>query len=151
MSQILRPYLTSVDPSPRLHSKPVILSRLRYPILIQPTRLSFLAALSIIAGHISLGAFPALHGHFSYLVYLFVSSGYILNSVLNAVIIIAFEHPSISSPALVCTAYSSFSAITFVKTHILILISRFESLGITFALSVFALPLSMPSSMCASQ
>ena len=89
--------------------------------------------------------------------YLF-SSGYIPTSSLNTVLLVVLEHPSIFLAAVICTvfqlfsnfafpshtspAYSSFGTITFIKIHILILLSRCESVRIASTLPTCDLPFS---------
>ena len=134
---------------------PSIFSRLRYAILfqlalllispIQPYQLwlatYFLAYYFILPFQLS---------HVS------VLSGYIpssaINSALNTVLLVVLEHPSIFLASAICTAsscltnfafpshispaYSNFGTITLVRIHLLILVSRCESVRIASCLLV---------------
>ena len=89
---------------------------------------------------------------------LFVLSGYIPSSSLNTVLRVVLEHPinstflaavvcTVSScftnfafPSHTCPAYSSFGTIAFIKIHILILVSRCESVRIASILPTCVLP-----------
>ena len=78
-----------------------------------------------------------------FLTSLFVLSGYMPSSTLNTVLLVALEHPSIFLAALICTvsscftnfafpfytspAYTNFGTIILTTMHILILVSRCES------------------------
>ena len=98
----------------------------------------------------SLSSFPSILP-FKFL----VLSEYIPNYALNIVLLSVFEHPSIFFAAVIGTgsnfftsftfpshtsAYSSFDTITFIRIHILILVSRCESLRITSILPIYTLP-----------
>ena len=92
------------------------------------------------AGNLFSGILHVLYCHFNFLTSLFVLSGYIPNSALNTALFVVLEHPSISLAAVICTvsscftnfaspshtspAYSNFGTITFIRNHILILVSK---------------------------
>ena len=86
-----------------------------------------------------------------------VLGGYTPNSVVDTVLLDELEHPSTFLAVVVCTvsscftnfafssrtspAYSCFGTITFIRKHILILVSRFESVRIASILPTCVLPL----------
>ena len=102
----------------------------------------------------------ALYCHFNFLTYLVVLSRYLLSCVLSTctwkyILLVVLGHPNTCLVAVVCTvsscstnfafsshtsACSSFGTITFIRIHILILVSRCESVRIGSILPTFALP-----------
>ena len=145
--------------------KPCILSRLRYPPYssslfsllspIQPCELWLATSFSACSSFI--------FAIFNFLTRLFVLSGYIASSALNAVILVVLEHlRSTFLAAAICTvsncypnfvfpshtsAHSSLGTITLIRmpVHLLILhvVSRCESVGIASILSTCVLTLSL--------
>ena len=108
------------------------------------------------------GMFLALCCHFSFLTSLFVLRGCIHISVLSTVLLVVLEHPSTFLGAVICTvsgcftnfafpshippAYSSFDTTTFIRIHVLILVSRCESDRIASILPTCAVP--FPVTFC---
>ena len=100
--------------------------------------------------------------HFKFLVSLCVSSGYIPSSALDNILVVALEHLGTILPAVLCTVsyrstnlvfpfysppeYSIFGTITFIRIHLLILVSRCESVKIASILLTCALrfPIAFP-------
>ena len=121
------------------------------------------------AGNLFSGILFTLYCRFNFLASLFVLSGYIPSSALTTVLLVVLQHPSIFLAAVICTvfscftnfafpshaspAYSNFDTITFIKTHLLILVSRFESVRTASILLTCALPflINTTFAMCASQ
>lgn len=70
-------------------------------------------ALLTLADNLFLGMLRKLYCHSSFLMSLFVVSGFNPNATLNAVLPVVFEHPSVSFAAGPCAAFSSFIIFTF--------------------------------------
>ena len=98
------------------------------------------------AGNLFSGKFFTLYCPFNFPTPLFVLSGCIPSSSLNTVLLVVLEHRSIFLAAVICivfsswftnfafpshtSAYSNFGTITFLRIHILILVSRCGSVSI---------------------
>ena len=112
--------------------------------------------------------FLALYCHFRFLVSLFVLSGYVPSFALNTVSLVVLEHLGILLAAVICTAvsnyftnfaspshispaYSSFGGIAVIRIHLLILVSRRESVRIAPILPTYGLPFPITFAVCASQ
>ena len=114
------------------------------------------------ASNLFLCMFLTLECRFNFLVYLFVLSVSIPSSAHNAVWLVAREHLSIFQllPSVLFTsyaftshtspAYSGLGTFTFVRMHLLILVSRCESVRITSIWPTCVFTLSTTFAMCVS-